>query len=58
MKKIWSRRSAALSTVREATLFDWIPYNAPEFYDWKKFGFDTALMQPNYSFDTRATRRE
>lgn len=31
--------------------FDWIPAGQnPGFHKWKEYGFDTALMQPNYAF--------
>lgn len=30
----------------------WIPYYCAEGYEnWKRYGFDTACMQPNYAFD-------
>lgn len=30
----------------------WIPfYKANEFYNWKEFGFDMAVLQPNYFFN-------
>jgi len=35
--------------------FQWIPYYfARGWDDWKKYGFDSALMQPNYMFHANA----
>lgn len=37
--------------------FQWIPYYfARGWNDWKDYGFDTALMQPNYFFHANAGR--
>jgi hypothetical protein len=36
----------------------WIPfYQANGFRNWKNFGFDYAIMQPNYAFDSHASEQ-
>lgn len=37
---------------REGLTYFWIPYyRATRFYEWETFGFDAAVLQPNYFFD-------
>ena len=43
---------------RQGAAFQWIPYYfARGWNDWKRNGFDTALMQPNYMFHNTAEDR-